>query len=269
MKRDLELDDHSTPSEEIYHAEPEDSGKLVCKWCDYTGETSANVTQHVNMVHLNSNLNMLASLGTQVSYGVHDSAEDKTDGNDDIFTDEKDLARHKTLEMYAVSNRGQVDQDVDREHDVIEGSTFEGETTFPEERAMDVAIKSTTTRDQTVTCDICNLEFSDERTVKRHQIFDKELCIYAASKNRQTNQLDVRQDLVDIDGPPAEEVEQRITTSEESRVEAFNKIKLTEQTKDGKCSRCHLEFSDEQILERHKIFDRDLCNYASSKINMS
>ena len=119
--------------------------------------------------------------------------------NDDIFTDEKDLARHKTLEMYAVSNRGQVDQDVDREHDVIEGSTFEGETTFPEERAMDVAIKSTTTRDQTVTCDICNLEFSDERTVKRHQIFDKELCIYAASKNRQTNQLDVRQDLVDID----------------------------------------------------------------------
>ena len=80
--------------------------------------------------------------------------------------------------------------------------------------------------------------------------------MFAASKNQQTNQLDIREqeDFDHIENPILEKMR---GPSIESSMQPMKEIK---------CSKCHLEFPNIETLKNHLTLDKELCNYASSKM---
>ena len=119
---------------------------------------------------------------------------------------------------------------------------------FQERLDWDENIKSTTSN-QTVTCDSCNLDFLDEWGAKRHQISDKEDCSVIASNNAKTNRHEEVGQMEHTGNPAVEELR---GTSYENGL-------------DSKCSKCNLEFTTAKALENHRTFDRELCSFAASK----
>ena len=186
-------------------------GKLLCKWCEYIGESSASLTQHIDEIHFDSKLSILASLGTQVSYGV------KFD-NDNDGRVEGDVSQ--TQEQSSASA-------TESEQTATEESTFEGieeELNFQERIEMDDTIKSTTPNQEVckvaasnnaktnrheevgqmehtgnpaieeqrgaskdnasdLKCSKCNLEFTTAKALENHRTIDREFCSFAASKS--------------------------------------------------------------------------------------
>ena len=174
---------------------------------------------------------MLASLGTKVSYGVtvEDNLIKGQDENNKVRLQEQVSTELANWECSG-----------------IEESNFQGieeEVTFKELVEIDNPIK-TAKQVHTVTCDLCQMEFSDERAAKRHQIFDRELCLTVASKNEQAN-------LIEAEG--REEPTGNPTSAEEERGI------IKESGSDSRCSKCNLVFSTAKALENHRTFDKALC----------
>ena len=81
--------------------------------------------------------------------------------------------------------------------------------------------------------------------------------MFAASKNQQTNQLDIKEqeDFDHIENPILEKM----------RGPAI--VSSMQPMKDIKCSNCNLEFPNVETLKNHLTLDKELCNYASSKMS--